>query len=433
MARFLFTCWPFQGHVRPLVAIANALRDLGHESAFLTGDSVRSVVTNQGHRFFPLSRELVSAVMSNVLSENAGKQHWRQVPKLLDALQKTFLDTVPQQLNEVEPILTEWKPDLIACDMLFWAPILILSARWTVAVCSPFAVCPVPGSDIPPFGLGLPLPGTFSRRFITRGISVLAGIVRQRFQRRVNEIRKRYELPQTHLSIHEFSASLPLYLIPSSREFDYGRTDAPASVQYVGPYVKYAASQPITSGSWLSQIPQGRKWIHVTEGTLYDGEPLVLRAAAEGLASTSAEVIITTGQDRDPAALSLSNVASNIHVTRWVPYSELLPRVDLLITTGGAGSVLGALSSGIPMILVPTGWDKPENAQRVVAAGAGLMLTPQECTPGNLKAAVDRVMNDRSFQRNAQRLGNTFRDLGGASRAAALLEVLIPVRTCRPQ
>ena len=433
MARFLFTCWPFHGHVRPLVAIANALRDLGHESAFVTGESAREVVTDQQHQFFPLSSELVSTVMTNVLSDKAGKQRWHQVSKLLDALQKTFLNTIPQQLIDLEPILADWKPDVIACDMLFWGPILILSAQWTVAVCSPFAVCPVPGDDIPPFGLGLPRPRTHSERLVNKGACTMASVVRQRFQKRVNELRRSYLLPTTQMSIHEFSASLPLYLIPSSREFDYGRTDVPLSVHYVGPYVEYPASQLITSGSWLSQIPRDRPWIHVTEGTLYNGEPLVLRAAAEGLASTATEVIITTGQDRDPNALGLSQVGANIHVSRWVSYAELLPRVDLLITTGGAGSVLGALSSGIPMIVIPTGWDKPENAQRVVAAGAGVLLTPKHCTSGNLKSAVDRVMSDPAFQRNAQRLGETFRDLGGAPRGADLLQELIPAQTCRRQ
>ena len=34
MSRFLFTCWPFVGHVFPQMAIATALRRHGHEVLF---------------------------------------------------------------------------------------------------------------------------------------------------------------------------------------------------------------------------------------------------------------------------------------------------------------------------------------------------------------------------------------------------------------
>ena len=42
MARFLFTVWPITGHVYPQVAIAQALRERGHECALFTGERVAS-------------------------------------------------------------------------------------------------------------------------------------------------------------------------------------------------------------------------------------------------------------------------------------------------------------------------------------------------------------------------------------------------------
>ena len=54
MARFLFTVWPFAGHLHPSIAIARALHTRGHEIAFYTGATVRSVVEGEGFQFFPL-------------------------------------------------------------------------------------------------------------------------------------------------------------------------------------------------------------------------------------------------------------------------------------------------------------------------------------------------------------------------------------------
>ena len=53
MARFLFTVWPFPGHVHPNVAIARALDVRGHASAFYTGGSIAHSLEDEGLRVFP--------------------------------------------------------------------------------------------------------------------------------------------------------------------------------------------------------------------------------------------------------------------------------------------------------------------------------------------------------------------------------------------
>ena len=52
MATFLFTVWPFQGHVHPDIAIAHGLRERGHEAAFYTGCSARAALEVEGFRRF---------------------------------------------------------------------------------------------------------------------------------------------------------------------------------------------------------------------------------------------------------------------------------------------------------------------------------------------------------------------------------------------
>jgi MGT family glycosyltransferase len=111
-------------------------------------------------------------------------------------------------------------------------------------------------------------------------------------------------------------------------------------------------------------------------------------------------------------------------VAKWIAHSDLLPHLDVMITTGGAGTVLATLSAGVPMIVIPDDWDKPELAQRVVEAGAGLRINPERCTPKRLREAVERILGDPSFRRNAQRMAQVFARYGGAERAAELIEQL---------
>jgi len=151
----------------------------------------------------------------------------------------------------------------------------------------------------------------------------------------------------------------------------------------------------------------------------------VLRAAAQGLAGERLEVILTTGQfSRDPAALGLRDLPANVHVRRWVSHEDLLPRCAALVTTGGAATVLASLKAGVPLVVVPTFWDKNDNAQRVVEAGVGLRLAPRHCTPDRVRAAVMRLLQEPAFRENARRMARRIAEAAGPRRAAELLERL---------
>jgi MGT family glycosyltransferase len=243
-------------------------------------------------------------------------------------------------------------------------------------------------------------------------------------RRSAEALRARHGLAPMHTSVTAFAGQMPLYLVSGTRAFDRQRSDLPQSVHYVGacPWDKPGTAP---CAPWLTALPRDRPVVYVTEGTMHSKPPLLLRAALQGLASLPVRVIATTGMHRDAGHLGLGVVPPNARVERWVPHSDLLPRTDVVVTTGGTGTVLAALSSGVPLVAVPTAWDQPENAWRIAEAGAGIRLAPGQCTPERIRIAVDRVMNDRSFRQNARRLATDFENYGGAAQAADLLESLV--------
>jgi MGT family glycosyltransferase len=243
-------------------------------------------------------------------------------------------------------------------------------------------------------------------------------------RRRVNRIRAGYGLRPMGCSVNAFTGRLPLYLIPSVPELDYSRRDQPSNVHYVGPCVwtRPAGAAP---PDWLGKLPADRPWVHATEGTAQYQEPFVLRATAQGLGGLPLEVILTTGQSsRDPATLGLHSLPPNVHVERWLSHEDLLPRCAAVVTTGGAATVLAALTAGVPLVVVPTFWDKSDNAQRVVEAGVGLRVAPRDCTPARMRASVMRLLEEPTFRENARRIARRFAEVPGPRRAAELLEKL---------
>jgi MGT family glycosyltransferase len=183
--------------------------------------------------------------------------------------------------------------------------------------------------------------------------------------------------------------------------------------------------------AWLDELPATRPWVHVSEGTLHSGEPFILRAAVRGLSGAGVEAILTTG-GRDPGALALGAAAPNVHVRAWLSHAELLPRCAAVVTAGGAATILSALREGIPLVVVPTTWDKPDNARRVVEAGVGVRVSPRRLTPGRLHAAVREVLGNPGYRAAARRVAARLAASPGSPRAAELLEML-PARSGEPE
>ena len=447
MARFLLAVWPYTGHVFPNIALAHALRARGHEVAFYTGALARPVVEQEGFACFPFER-LALSIARIVGLAGADTQDDRDTPQLYERLTNYYtavfdqwplarglqlkamyrdwiLGTAPQQVEDLRGILSGWRPDVVVCDPFMWGPILILheTGAIPVAVFSYFAGCLLPGPDTPPFALGLPRP---HRRW-TRPWLHLLEIGKNFFfadlRRDANRMRRKYRLRPLSTTIMAFAGQMPLYLVASVPEFDYERRDLPPSVHYVGPCLwdKPARQPPLP---WMDALSEGDPIIYVTEGTAHVRTPILLQAAAQGLAHLPMQVVMTTGRHRDPERLPLGPRASNVWVKDWVPHSDLFSKASVVITHGGSGTVLSALQAGLPLVIVPMQWDHLENAQRVVAARAGLCLPPRDCTPERLRTAVYRVLHEPSFRQNARRLAVTFRGYRGPERAAELLETL---------
>ena len=249
------------------------------------------------------------------------------------------------------------------------------------------------------------------------------GLATVPMRRRLDAIRAGYGLAPMGCSVNAYFGRLPLYLVLSVPELDGARDDLPLSVHYVGACHWHPPEPPGTI-AWLDGLPHERPWVHVTEGTSRFQDHFLLQAAADGLAGAPLEAILTTGHGLDPLEVGIATTAPNVHVTNWLSHEVLLPRCAAIVTTGGMGTVIAALRAGVPLVVVPTGWDKPANARRVVAAGVGVRLSPRDCTPGKLRAAVEDVLRDPGYRRNAKRAANLLAAAPGPAGAAELIERL---------
>ena len=426
--RVLFCCWPFEGHVFPQMAIAQAIRERGGEVAFYTGAEHQATIEAAGIPVFPFSRVQARWQQVRADEERAGGRR-KSIRVEQRAFREWLVETIPDQVSDLRSVSAEFGPEAIVADASMWGPSLILreSQGIPVALASPLIYASIPGRDAPPPGSGMGPPYTRTAALACRAVESVIGLGAWPMRRRISELRTAAGLGPLRGGVNDALGALDLYLVLSIPELDFNRWDLPPGVRYVGSCL-WHPPRPAAEDAWLGEIDASRPWVHVTEGTSHFQDPFVLRAAVTGMAGAAYEVIVSHGRERGKEAPGLSpdqsaqGASSNVHLTRWVNHDTLLPRCAAMVTTGGAGSVMAGIRAGVPLVIVPTTWDKPDNARRIAEAGAGIMLRPRQCTPEGLRAAVERVLHDTSYRSAAQRYAKALQEAPGPHGAAELIE-----------
>jgi len=125
-----------------------------------------------------------------------------------------------------------------------------------------------------------------------------------------------------------------------------------------------------------------------------------MEAILGGLERLDVEVVATVGPGLDPA--SLGPRPDRVHVERYIPMSSLLATVDALVFHGGSGTMLAALSSGVPLVVLPVAADQPENADRCVAAGAAISLEASARGVADIAEATNAILTDPRYRDAAE-------------------------------
>lgn len=87
-------------------------------------------------------------------------------------------------------------------------------------------------------------------------------------------------------------------------------------------------------------------------GTLSHAQSEFFRTCVRALTGRPWRAVITVGNGFDTA--TLGTVPPNIEVYPWVPQVAVLEHADVFVTSGGLGSLMGAVHTGTPMLMAPT-------------------------------------------------------------------------------
>ena len=172
-----------------------------------------------------------------------------------------------------------------------------------------------------------------------------------------------------------------------------------------------------------SRAARERPLVYVTLGTIFNIESgdLFERVLA-GVSSLDVDVLATVGPQLDPRELGPR--PANVRVERFVPQADALREAAAVVCHGGSGSVLGALTFGLPIVAIPLGADQPWNGDRIDDLGLGIVLDPVAATAGDVRDALARVLSEPRFAEAVAPLARECAALAPPAEALAAIEAL---------
>ena len=203
----------------------------------------------------------------------------------------------------------------------------------------------------------------------------------------LNETQRRLGLPPAPDGLTAWEA-VELLLVTAPRWLDVavGASD----------HVIYAGPLGIRTGPPPRPAPAGTERPQVLlsfSTTVMDGQLAAMRRVCDAVADFGGRAIVTLGPAVDAAALRAPDA---MQVATWADHDDLLPGCSAVITHGGLGTTLRALTHGVPLLLLPLGRDQAFNAARVTSLGAGIRLGP-DAGRGEVRSALDRLLHDSRY------------------------------------
>ncbi|MBO0730348.1 MAG: glycosyltransferase family 1 protein [Acidimicrobiaceae bacterium] len=351
------------GHLNPLLPFLAASERLGDEVVVAAPPALRDMVTEAGYSFEPggepsdaevaVIREQLPVVPASVASVLGNRELFGRL-------------ATRAMLSGMQRVFEEWAPDLVLREPCEYASAVLAHRTGT-----PVAQVAISFADVEADSIAVAAPA----------------------------------LEDHHSGLTDALMGTP-YLTRFPRSLD--PSPFPATVRY---------REPIPN----SQEPLPNWWgdrngplIYMTFGTVLGhmaGAAGVYRAAVRALEKLDVRVLVTVGRQFD--ASSLRQLPRNIHVEAWVDQHRVLGHAALVVTHCGSGTALGSLAAGVPIVAVPLFADQFENSRRIADAGAALTveghqdddpktrgLLSERDSP-KLAAAIEAMLADRDFQRNA--------------------------------
>jgi UDP:flavonoid glycosyltransferase YjiC (YdhE family) len=363
------------GHLAPLLPVARAAREAGHEVAVAGSGGLVPRIEAAGFRAFATSPAQHHSG-SDVARDLGPLEVMDARAAELEFAENFALRGARRMAGAVPAIIDELRPDLILRD----------ETDLGTTIAAELAGVPVA-----------------THLVLASGMLVRPELVAPR----LDDVRAEHGLaPDPDLT--RLTSGLVLSDVPPS----FRSPDAPLRVRPT--HYRSMDAPAVRAGS-------GRPTVYATLGTIFNkGSGDLFERLLAGLGGIDVDVVATVGRDLDPG--DLGPQPPHVRVERFVPQAEVLPHADLVVSHGGSGSLMAALAHGLPSLLLPLGADQPHNARRVAELGLAEVLDASTATASEIGARASAALADVGMRERCTAVAEELRALPDVTSAVAALE-----------
>ncbi|MCA9651195.1 MAG: glycosyltransferase family 1 protein [Myxococcales bacterium] len=383
--RALVLTLPERGHLHPLLGPAAALERSGLQVTWSTSADVRGLLAELGVTRVRLPAGVgapPAALRGRALSETIAD------PQALRGWIRALLVDAPRPL--VEPfraLIRELRPAVVAIDPMVYAGAIAAELEGVPWVGWSTSLNPV----VPP-GLRSELLSTVTALDPERHRLLEAYGLRARF--RVSDV----------LS--------PWGTAVFTTEALVGPADDP-TVHLVGP-----SRRPLGGGPLPVLPPPGEPLVYASFGSQAWHQPRRFEKLIEAARGLGIALVAAMGELAE--GFRARGLPPGIQCEPFVDQPAVLERADLVVTHGGANSVMEALTAGVPLLLSPLCNDQPHDLAFIERSGAGRGIDLDVASVDEIRGALRELLADGPERAAAARIAASYRAHDGAEGAAAL-------------
>lgn len=409
--RVLFSVFPAIAHVHPIVPLAWALQNAGHEVRVAIHPDAVDLVTEAGLAAIPVgARHHLAGVVE--FNSNFDKLDTLDDALALDRHHNPRWETQWQMLLSTLSISTPILPDLVNLTRR-WQPDLVL---W-----DPFCV---------PAAVAARVSGAAQARILwgQDNIGWLRAESRQHLE-------ARGAAPHEDPVLDLMRPMLAPYDLEYEEELLLGQWTVdpmplglrlPLDLPYTAlRRVPYNGTAPVPD--WMIQRPEKPR-VCLTLGVggrgrqLFRESGVSFASVLESVAELDVELVATVDAGRLAEA---GTVPDNVRLLEYVPLNHLLPTCSAIIHHGGGGTFAASVAHQVPQLITPMPfWGESVTAQYVADQGAGLLIRNDQLTAATLQKQLARILEDPSFLEGAALLHREMSDAPAPGDVVPVLEEL---------
>ncbi len=393
MKKILFIVIPENGHINPYIGVAKHLQEKGFNIGFYSMHDISAQL---------LAADLNCFVGEFIRPPLYGKNHGKQFAEnvkdaqwLRSWIKELLIDRSDEGIKNIKKVLNSFNPDLVITDPMIYPAAIAATLKGIKWVAISNSLNPVIHPDI--------------KSELLNTVQWLEPLRKKLFHDYGMDIQcSGCDMLSPHLNIAF-----------ATEEFVGG---GHAKVNLVGPSIPQGRRGDEQSFAWemlSTKVPI----VYMSFGSQIYYQPEMFRTVFAAVRNQPIQVIAVINELMH--SNELGNIPANVILTRYAPQLQLLPKATVMITHGGANSVMEAIYYGIPLLISPICNDQFHQAYFIERNNIGVEVDLNSTTVEQCWNVLHGLLHNATIHNNMARISQSYQQDGALNAANIIADFIV--------